>query len=143
MKKEIMLDGTKLFVARVRIVLKNNRESGTRETAHYNKLGYRLFLQKNDKTYIDILTRDQFPVLRDDMEEHSFFILDPKPFYYYASNLRIKEKAEDIIYYAKFVANYFNKNLHNESKWFDSSKYVHQIHHRNDRLNEEAEDMFY
>lgn len=131
MKKDL-INGGDLFIARVRVVLDNDPITGDRRTAHYNNLGYRLFLKKNEKIYIDVLTGKPFPVLTESLGVHDFFILDPKPFWVYAHSLRMKERPEDVKEIAQFVAEHFNKNMHNEKKWSEAKDKLHKIHHKND-----------
>lgn len=125
------INGSDLYVARVRIVLENDQETGIKRTAHYNKLGYRLFLKKSENTYMDILTEQTFPVLTDDLEEHRMFILDPKPFWNYAPSLRIKEWPEDVRKIAKYVSIQFNK-YKDEKRWKEAKDELHRIHHGED-----------
>ncbi len=136
MKKQKLLDGGNLFVTRVRVVLhEENAEQGTGlETAHYNKLGFRLFYKLNDSEYLDILDGKTYPVLSESLKEHDLFVFNPKPFWVYAHSLRIKERPEDVKEYAAFVAKYFNENMHNEKKWYAAKDFVHKVHHKNDEI---------
>jgi len=133
MREKVFIDGGDLFVARVRVVLENDNETGARRTAHYNNLGYRLFFKKNEKIYIDVLTGNQFPILTENLQVHQMFILDPKPFWVYAHSLRMKERPEDVKEIAKYVSIHFNAHLHNEKKWFEAKDELHRIHHKNDK----------
>ena len=126
------IDGGDLFVTRVRVVLENDPITGYRRTAHENNIGYRLFFKKNEKIYIDILSGKAYPVLTENLKEHELFILDPKPFWNYASNLRAKEKIGDVKEIAKYVTIHFNKYMHNQEKWYEVKKELHKIHHKND-----------
>ena len=132
MIKEKLIDGGKLFVARVRVVLDDDKITGDRRTAHYNTLGYRLFIQKNENNYIDVLSGKVFPVINERLKEHDLFIVEPKPFWVYANSLRIKEKSEHVKEYAEFVAIYFNKFKHDTKKFKDAKKFVHEVHHQNE-----------
>lgn len=145
-----MMDGTKLFVTRVRIVLeKEDNENGLgMETGHYNALGFRLFYKLNEKEYLDVkeffdrknknVSRAEnqliYPIRTENLEQHSLFIQEPKPFYTYAHCVRVLEKPEDVKEYADFVAEYFNKYMHNERKWFAAKDFVHKVHHKNDEI---------
>ncbi|MBE5746375.1 MAG: hypothetical protein E7359_03710 [Clostridiales bacterium] len=133
MKNKEFIDGGDLFVARVRVVLEDDIETGARRTAHYNALGYRLFLRKDDKHFIDILTGDIFPLFSDNIKVHQLYILDPKPFWTYAHSLRMKEKVEDVIEIAKYVSDHFNAYMHDEKKWKEAKDQLHKIHHKNDK----------
>lgn len=133
MKQKEFIDGGDLYVARVRIVLEDDKETGFRRTAHYNQLGYRLFFKKNEKTYIDILTGKAFSIFTENLNVHQMFILDPKPFWVYAHSLRMKERPKDVKEIAEFVSVHFNTHLHNEEKWKETKDVLHNIHHKNDK----------
>jgi len=134
MRRKKFIEGGDLFVTRVRVVLENDKITGYRRTAHENTIGYRLFFKKNETTYIDILTGRAYPVLTENLAEHDLFILDPKPFWQYAGNLRAQEKIEDVLEIAKYVAIHFNTHLHNQEKWKEAEKELHKIHHKDDEL---------
>lgn len=136
MKKIKMVDGGNLFVTRVRVVLheENPAEGTGMETAHYNQLGYRLFYKLNEKEYVDIKDNKVYPVLSETLKEHELFVFDPKPFWVYAHSLRIKERIEDVKEYADFVADYFNKHMHDQKKWYAAKDFVHKVHHKNDEI---------
>lgn len=132
MKKKKLINGGDLYVARARVILENDKITGFRRTAHENTIGYRLFLKKNDRVFIDILTGHLYPILTENLKEHDLFILDPKPFWTYAHCLRTKERIEDVMEIAEYVAIHFNAHLHNSKKWFEAKDMLHKIHHKND-----------
>lgn len=130
MKKEKTVEGTRLYVTRIRCVIKNNGSSF--ETGHYNNMGYRLLYKKNDREYIDILTGNVIPLFRDNLKTGELFISDPIPLYHYAKSLRIAERPEAVVKYANFVSEHFNKYIRNESRWYEIKDYIHKVHHEND-----------
>lgn len=141
-----MIEGTKLFVTRVRIVLneEDNENGMGMETGHYNVLGFRLFYKLNENEYLDVKeffdrkNEDHkenqlvYHILSERLKNHELFIQNPKPFYTYAHCVRVLERPEDVKEYADFVADYFNKHMHDEKKWFAAKDYVHKVHHKND-----------
>lgn len=134
MKREKLVEGTRLFVTRIRCVIRNNGTSF--ETGHYNVMGYRLLYKKNDREYIDILTGKAIPLFSDHLKTGDLFIADPIPLHHYARSLRIEETTEAVAKYAQYVSEHFNKYIRNESKWYEIKDYIHKVHHEKDDQTE-------
>ena len=125
--KDTKIDSTRLYVACVRAITQNDGESLVMKK--YNNIGYRVFYKKNEKEYVDIVTKKTYPAFNDSLKLGTLFVLNPEPFFHYAHSIRVREELSDVKKYAEYANDFFNKNPKNKSKWIEVKDYVHAVHH--------------